>query len=245
MVPYFDEPGVRFDDPLVHYDDPRTYQQILNAQKGKAMFEVVLDISNLSIEALIARAREIKAGIASQAAFSSLAAKLGQLETAADTLEARELSIAAAKGLVSQNVSLRDEAKPAVTDLLGELAGDVGKLAPDEATVAATTLRIKSKPAPKPVPDRPAGLELAGGDEDGEISGQCSGQPGIVEYYEIRWTTGDPAAPATVWNPGETSKKSVFEIKNLPTGQKAWVQLRAVNARGKSAWSDPACVRVP
>lgn len=94
-------------------------------------------------------------------------------------------------------------------------------------------MRVKGKPAPKPIPDKPTGLEVTGGDEEGEVSGQCNGQPGIVDYYEQRWTTG------------ETSKKSSLELKPLPTGQKVWVQTRAMTARGKSAWSDPACTRVP
>lgn len=209
------------------------------------MFDVVLEISGLSTESLVARSRQIKAGVASQAAFSSLAAKLTALDTATQALEDAELAIVAAQAVVAQRVQERDDAKPAVTNGLIEIAGEVGKLAPDEATVNATTMRVKGKPAPKPTPDRPTGLEVTGGDEEGEVSGQCNGQPGIVDYYEHRWTTGDPNSPATTWNTGDTSKKSSFELKPLPTGQKIWVQSRAVNARGKSAWSDPACTRVP
>lgn len=209
------------------------------------MFDVVLDISGLSIEALIARLRAVKTGVAGQAAFASLADDLTALDTLLDTLEAREAAIATAKAVLSQKVEQRDAAKQPVIDKANLIASGVGKLAPDEATVAATTLRVKNKPGPKPVPDKPTGLELTGGDEDGEVSGQCNGQPGIVDYYEIRWTTGDPNAPATTWNMGETSKKSSFELQALPTGQKVWVQARAVNARGKSPWSDPACARVP
>lgn len=36
---------------------------------------------------------------------------------------------------------------------------------------------------------------------------------------------------------------SRFELTGLPSGQKVWVRIRAVNARGKSNWSDPACKR--
>ncbi|MCB1089587.1 MAG: fibronectin type III domain-containing protein, partial [Verrucomicrobiae bacterium] len=65
------------------------------------------------------------------------------------------------------------------------------------------------------------------------------------EYYEIRFTTGDPGAPGTAWTLHSTSKKSVFELDGLPSGQMVWVQVRAINARGRSPWSDPACKRVP
>ncbi len=209
------------------------------------MFDVVLDISGLSIEDLIARVRAIKTGVAGQAAFSSLAAKLTALEALTDTLETKQQAIAPVQAVVAQKVLERDAAETPVINAVTEIAQDVGKLAPDEATVAATTMRVKNKPGPKPIPSKPSGLEVTVGDEEGEISGQCNGQPGIVDYYEQRWTTGDPNAPATTWTAGETSKKSYFELKPLPSGQKVWVQIRACNARGKSPWSDPACVRVP
>jgi hypothetical protein len=66
-----------------------------------------------------------------------------------------------------------------------------------------------------------------------------------VEYHEIQYTATDPNAPGVVWQFAGTSKKSRFDLENLPTGQKVWVQVRACNARGKSPWSDPACKRVP
>ena len=58
-MPHFDDPLVKFDDPLVKYDDPRTYQEILNSQSSTAMFEVVLDLKNLSVPEIISRIRAI------------------------------------------------------------------------------------------------------------------------------------------------------------------------------------------
>jgi hypothetical protein len=125
------------------------------------------------------------------------------------------------------------------------LAAEIGKLATSEADVESTLLRVKSQPAPKPIPDQPTGLELSMGDEEGELSGQCNGQPGVVEYFEIQFTTGDPLSANPNWQFADTSKKSRFDLPGLPSGQKVWVRLRACNARGKSPWSDPACKRVP
>src|SRR5437762_381403 len=75
VMPYYDEPNLRYDDPLVKYDDPRTYQEILNAQ-NKLMFDVVLDTKGLTIPDLIQRAKDIKAGIAGNAVFTTLSTKL-------------------------------------------------------------------------------------------------------------------------------------------------------------------------
>ena len=107
------------------------------------------------------------------------------------------------------------------------LGSDIGKLATTEAEVETAQLRVKSAPTARPIPNKPTGLELAAGDEEGELSGQCAGQPGMVDYYEIRFTTTDPNAAGTVWQFADTSKKSRFDLSGLPTGVKVWVELRA------------------
>ena len=55
----------------------------------------------------------------------------------------------------------------------------------------------------------------------------------------------DPNVPNTVWQHAAVSQRSYFELKNLPSGQKVWVRLRASNTSGTSTWSDPASKRVP
>jgi len=244
-MPHFDDPLVRFDDPLVYYDDPRSYQEILNQQSPPAMFDVVLDLRNLSVPELISRIRSILTATAGQATFSSLAAKITALGTKVDTLEAKESALRAAETAVTIASSTRDAAETDVIDDSFALAAEVGKLATTEEEVESTLMRVKGKPTPKPIPDQPTGLELKMGDEDGELSGQCNGQPGIVDYYEIEYTTSDPLSATPNWQHADTSKKSRFELTGLPSGQKVWVLLRARNARGKSPWSDPACKRVP
>ena len=244
-VPYYDEPLATWDNPLLRYDDPRTAAEILNSNLTPAMFDVVLDLRNLSIPALILRLRGIRAGIAADASFSSLAADLTALDTLIDTLEANQTSLEAKQAAITAATEVRDESKQAAVEAVNGLATNVGKIATSVGQVEATTLRVKSAPGPKPIPDRPTGLELSIGDEDGELSGQCEGQPGIVDFFEIFYTTTDPNAAEPDWQFSATSKKSRFDLENLPSGQKVWVRLRACNARGKSPWSDPACKRVP
>lgn len=249
-MPRYDEPGVRFDDPLIRYDDPRTYAQVLadhqNSQHRKAMYDVVLDISNLSVPELIARGRQIGNATASHPAFAGLAVEIAAVNTACDALEAKQNEITTARALAESKTTERDEEEvPAVFEKLQKLALKVGDTATNEAEVEATTMRVRPKAGPKPVPGQPTGLELTYGDDEGEIAGQCDGQPGVVDYYEIRFTTADPNSSTPNWQLADTSKKSSFEIGGLPSGQKVWVSLRACNARGKSPWSDPACKRVP
>ena len=75
-----------------------------------------------------------------------------------------------------------------------ELATDVGKFAPDEATVTATTLRVKNKPGPKSVPDKRQGLELTSGDEQGRSAASATASPGA-------WTTAKSATPPAIRTP--------------------------------------------
>lgn len=209
------------------------------------LFDVVLDLKNLSVPALITRIRSILTATSGQAVFASLAADITALEAKVTTLSDRETELRQAENAVTTATIERDKAEKAVIDGAIALASAVGKTATTEAEVNATLMRVKSAPAPKPIPDQPTGLELKMGDDDGELSGQCDGQPGIVEYYEIQYTTADPLGSTPNWLHADTSKKSRFELTGLPSGQKVWVRLRAVNARGKSNWSDPACKRVP
>ena len=209
------------------------------------LFDVVLDLKNLSVPALITRIRSILTATSGQAVFASLAADITALEAKVVTLSDKETDLRQAENAVTMATTERDKAEKAVIDGATALASAVGKTATTEAEVNATLMRVKSAPAPKPIPDQPTGLELKMGDDDGELSGQCDGQPGIVEYYEIQYTTADPLGSTPNWLHADTSKKSRFELTGLPSGQKVWVRLRACNARGKSNWSDPACKRVP
>ncbi len=102
-----------------------------------------------------------------------------------------------------------------------EIAPETGKLATSESEVESTLLRVKSQPAPKPVPEQPTGLELSMGDEEGELSGQCNGQPGVVEYFEIQFTTGDPLSDTPKWQFADTSKKAVLISPACPPVKKS------------------------
>ncbi|MFZ4767037.1 MAG: fibronectin type III domain-containing protein [Roseimicrobium sp.] len=209
------------------------------------MFDVVLDITDLSVPDLLVRAGHIKNGIAAQPVYASLAPKLTSLDGKIATLTQKQTALAAAKAAVGIASDAQDAAEAELAAALNALGSDIGKLATTVAEVEAAQLRVKDSPKPRPVPSKPNALELTAGDEEGELSGQCEGQPGVVDYYEIEYATADPNAPGTSWHHADTSKKSRFDLNGLPTGQKVWVRLRAVNARGKSSWSDPVSKRVP
>lgn len=210
------------------------------------MYEVVLDASsNLSVTDFIARIRAIIAGVRSRPGFASLEPLLLAIEAKVDNLETKEAALTLAKSALLSATSARDDSRDDVAGDLPQLASSLGETATSEAELLAATVRIKSAPTKRPAPAAPTALELTVGDEDGELTGHCDGQPGIVDFYEIQFTQTDPNLPTTVWQFADTSQRSSFELKNLPTGQKIWVRLRACNTTAKSPWSDPACKRVP
>lgn len=242
-MPYWNEPNLTWDHPLARYDDPRTFAEILN--QTPAMYNVILDTANLSVTDLIARLRAIIAGARGQAAYASLAPYLTALEAKVDALESGEGQLITAKSAVSAKTITRDTALDAVEDELPLLAKNLGEKATSEQDVVNADCRLKSAPRARPAPSQCTGLDLKVGDEDGELTGQCNGQPGIADLFEIEFTLTDPNLPTTVWQHAAVSQRSLFELKNLPTGQKVWVRIRASNTSGTSIWSDPACKRVP
>jgi hypothetical protein len=249
IMPFYDEPGVRFDDPLVRYDDPRTYEEILNELNPTPTtmaYDIVLDIDDLSVPELLARATAIKGAVGGIAAFASLADDLTALQTQIDSTRSQQDDIAACEAAVAAAVTVRNTTNlPALKGAIKTVAKGVGELATSEAMVLEATLRLRAKASPRPVPDRPTGLELSYGDEPGELGAQCNGQPGLVDYYEVRVTTSDPNGPEPGWQYREPSRKSTFDLTGLPSGAMVWVAVRACNAQGKSPWSDPASKRVP
>ena len=211
------------------------------------MFKVAVDISHLTPTKTVERATAISAGTAARPVFASLSPKLTALNTLIGTFGPKQSTIATTDAAAKNAVTERDAVVTAIIAAVNELGSEVGKLATSDEDVTATTMHVAGATPPKPkvAPDKPTALALTVGDHPTAISGHCHGQPGVVDYHEIRLTTGDPVAPATTWPFNETSKKSSFEMEGLPSGQIVWGEMRACNSHGKSQWSDPASVRVP
>ena len=62
----------------------------------------------------------------------------------------------------------------------------------------------------------------------------------------------DPNAPkrdvsGTVVNAvsGEPIPRARVQLSGLPSGQKRWMRVRAVNDSGPGSWSDPSCRMIP
>jgi hypothetical protein len=60
--------------------------------------------------------------------------------------------------------------------------------------------------------------------------------------YEVQ-LTGDPTNPA-LWTTYDIVTAASLPFSGLPSGQKRWVRVRAINNVNKGVWSDPACCTI-
>lgn len=244
-MPYWDEPGVRYDDPLVRFDDPRTYAEVLNQEKKiTTMFDIVLDLRGLTGPELIQRAKNIAAGVTGEAVFAPLAADVTALNTIITSAEALQAAKATKEAAYRNAVAACEDSDDEIAAALKVIGSKVGTTATTEAQITAAKLRVKGKPAPKPVPGQVSNVVLSFGDDEGELDASWDGVD-AADWYQSRWTTDDPSSPTANWRMLSTVKKSSLNLTGLPSGQKIWFQVQAANARGQGPWSDPASKRVP
>jgi hypothetical protein len=87
-------------------------------------------------------------------------------------------------------------------------------------------------------------LSLSAGDNDGELDAQWNSQAAEgAKSYEVQTTAtvNDGAS----WQPRTTVTKSSAALKDLPSGTRQWVRVRAIGSAGPGPWSDPVSKMVP
>lgn len=97
------------------------------------------------------------------------------------------------------------------------------------------------KNAPRPIPEIPQNLQLS----DGILTGSVNVKVNIAldaVVYELRYTL-DEYGPNSKWIYLPVSTASKMIITGIETGKTIWVQVRSINSKGPSNWSDPAIFR--
>jgi hypothetical protein len=56
--------------------------------------------------------------------------------------------------------------------------------------------------------------------------------------------SANPTDPE-LWETRDVVTEPLLELLGLPSGQKRWVRVRAINNVNKGPWSDPACCTIP
>jgi hypothetical protein len=112
----------------------------------------------------------------------------------------------------------------------------------DAAKLLSLGLPLRADPVPPQACDTVIGLVTRTGDDDGVVSARWKSQSQAI-YYEIQLSV-DPITP-TSWVLAGTSPRARFTASGLPSGQKRWLRVRAVNDLGAGSWSDPSCRTIP
>jgi hypothetical protein len=141
--------------------------------------------------------------------------------------------------------------KQAIDTAFAALAGSLGEIAVNAPQVTGVTdmqlaeigLPVVKTPqrATQPPPS-PQNLRLFHGASPGDITGKCDSLGDKIRVYEAQWTL-DPNGDT--WSNPETFPNSrSFKYSGLARGKDTWVRVRARNAVGAGAWSDPATIMV-
>jgi hypothetical protein len=112
----------------------------------------------------------------------------------------------------------------------------------EPATILAVGLDLAApKTAPVGVPDTPTNLRATPTNNEGEA--MLRWQRTIRRcWFDVQWHADPPDADR--WHSEATCFKQKCLVKGLVSGGKYWFRIRASNARGQSAWSQMASVRV-
>jgi hypothetical protein len=149
-MPNWDEPGVR-------YDDRRTYDEVLNQEKKiTTMFDIVLDVRGLTGPELIQRAKNIAAGVTSEAVFAPLAADVTALNTLITSAEALQAAKATREAAYRNAVAACDDSDDEIAAALKVIGSKVGPLPRLRRRSLLPSCELKVSPPPNPCPVKSA-----------------------------------------------------------------------------------------
>jgi hypothetical protein len=95
---------------------------------------------------------------------------------------------------------------------------------------------------PRPLPEAPQNLRLYDGPLSGSVKARVNVTANTV-VYELRYTE-DEFGPNARWTQVSASTSTSITFYDLPIAKRIWVQMRCVNSKGYSEWSDPAMIIV-
>lgn len=149
-----------------------------------------------------------------------------------------KLSAATKRG-GSEQTALKDEAKEELADILKKLAFYVNTNTQGKLSVLKSSgFPTSDYPMAGDVPGRVYDVRIRDGRMEGEVNITFNAVKKSM-FYEFRYALVDGDEPE--WSEPIMTTKSVRNYLTVPQRMREYlVQVRAVNAYGKSAWSDSA-----
>jgi|ERR1043166_5869634 hypothetical protein len=234
--------GALFDDDSF-YDDEFFYDAPL-PKKG-IMARIAMNISRLNAADLAARLQVSLTAIAADATtFTGATALLTLGNTKRTALSDADALV---ESLIMQLAQAREARNQALTDTADYIEHDLvvyvnGIAKGDANIILAAGLEVAQTPGRSPAMGKVSGVTLRAGEDDG----------GAVADWETMFRSRSYEVQVTS-NPNDASLWATYDIvttvglalSGLPSGQKRWVRVRAINSVNKGPWSDPACCTIP
>jgi len=106
----------------------------------------------------------------------------------------------------------------------------------------SASLSVRAARVPQTVPGQVMNLSLTSSDNAGALDAHWDSLSG-AKSFEVQ-TSPDPFT-TTSWVGADTLTNSKVTLSGYVSGSKLWVRVRAINSKGKGAWSDVAVKVVP
>lgn len=207
---------------------------------------IQLDLSTMGPAVLLTEVRKISTGLTGNLFYPNLpetvrtgltAAEAGLL-LCSDNLAAAEQYLRTCRAAQQIEVgNARNALRTAATACETEDRSD-------EALVSAGWNIRRPAGRPKPVP-APRGITLKNNPIEGEVEAQWP-RVGNAHYYEVKSMVSIAEPDPAIWDTIPTFPSSPARnlFKGLPVAQYLCVRVRAVGAKGPSAWSEAATIRI-
>ena len=234
-------------DPPSYYDSGIVYADMVVPipKQNKPMAKIRRDWSRKNRAERLTFAQTVSTAIAASTVLTGLS------PTAA-AFEILRAKAAASEQAVKDNaVVLAGLRATAAADMDALLAGmenvalsAEGITHGEAAGLATTGFNLVTAGAPGPSIDmtQVINFSLTAGDHDQQLSGHCD-PVDMARGYNVQICYDMTATP--VWEDLEDAPNTQFTIKNLTSGRRAWVRMRAFGTNGPGPWSDPATKIIP
>jgi hypothetical protein len=233
--------GDSFYDGEFYYDAP------IGPKKGH-MARIVKNTSKLNATQLAGKLQvSLTAVAATPATFTGATAVLATGATKRTALLTADALIDSLKGQLTLARESRDQAIFDADEYYEkELMSYVWGIAKGSASIILLAgMDVAQPQTPPPTMTKVLNVTLTAGESDQTAFADWKSEGGAY-YYDVQVSANPNDAASWVNYDHPMGITSVgLTLVGLPSGQKRWVRVRAVNPTNKGPWSDPACCMVP
>lgn len=232
-----------FFDSSATYDSGIVYDEATLAATRTKMIQIKLDLKSKTDAELKQFAVDHIAKMTGNAAFTTPVPGAAPFLALSDAFGTSLTGFDSAQSAAQQATVLKDTNRAALEAALTQRAKNIeGTPGVTEVQVLSTGFSVRSGRTPNSVPGMVANLSITTGDSAGELDLQWDPMA-TANHYEAQLCAESAFATGVTNLPSVTKSKAV--ATGLTSGSRMWARVRATNAAGPGAWSDPATKIVP